>query len=615
MTRNPTRRSTWQRLWLTVAACALGGALGVASDAAAAGKPQAKRAVGGAGLDALAPAMISPDDLRPGMKGFGLSVMRGTKIERFDIEIIGVLRKALPQQDLVLIRCAGLGLEHSGIVAGMSGSPVYVEDATHGARLVGALSYGFAFNKDPVAGVTPIGAMLPELDRKLKPLPETQRLIADADVRSANVRVPQFGDVTMRPVAVPFAVAGLHPDAVAALNTAMEPLGLTAMAATTGGSATTRPTAPFEPGSAISLTLARGDVSISGVGTVTWVRGDQYLAFGHPFKGLGQVHLPVGGADVQWILASQQNSFKMAVPTADIGVLDQDRQPAIAGRIGPRAAMIPVHVQVQAPDTGETRHWNAEVVDQPLFFSLATAAVVGNAVRISEPVAVDASVKMRLEFQLEGGYAPIVYEDHLIGLSGTAQMGDVQSKTAAIAKALGHNGFKRVRVSRVEASFVVEESRALGFLESIRVPSTEVDVGEAVELEVSFLRPNSTNEVIRLKLPPIPRELAGEKIEVKVGPEQGMAPERPEPAHIEDILDYLRGQIPRNRLAAVIELPSKSLMFRGQRLTDLPAGVLDEVSGHARDSQAGKSTLRVTQDLPWAIEGKASVRLAVRAAR
>ena len=496
----------------------------------------------------------------------------------------------------------------------MSGSPVYVEDAEHGVRMVGALSYGFPFNKDPVAGVTPIAAMLPELDRKLKPLPETQRLAASPAKRTTQVRVPQLGNATMQPVALPFAVAGLHADALAMLRDEMAPLGFSAIAATSGGSASQKPTAPFEPGSAISLTLARGDVSISGVGTVTWVRGDRYIAFGHPFKGLGQIHLPVGGADVQWILASQANSFKMAVPTADIGTLDQDRQPAISGRMGPRAVMIPIQMSVKAADTGETRLWNVEVTDQPMFFPLATGVVIGNAVRVSEPVALDASLKMRLTFHLDGGYAPIVYEDHLIGLGGTAQMGEVQAKATAIAKALGHNGFKRVRVTRVEAAFVIEESRAIGFLESIRMPSTEVDVGEEVDLEMTFLRPNGVPEVIHMTLPPIPRELAGEKLVIKIGAEQTMAPERPEPARIEDILDYLRAQIPRNRLAAVIELPDKSVMFRGQRLTDLPVGVLDEISGHARATKTGKSTLRATKDMPWAIEGKASIQLMVRSA-
>ena len=120
---------------------------------------------------AKAPPMLASRDLRPGMKGYGLTVVRGQKVDRFEIEVIGVLYDKLPGQDMILVRCAGLGLEHSGVVAGMSGSPVYVEIDKRGPLMIGAIAYAFPFNKDPIAGVTPIASMLPELDRPLRPAP------------------------------------------------------------------------------------------------------------------------------------------------------------------------------------------------------------------------------------------------------------------------------------------------------------------------------------------------------------------------------------------------------------------------------------------------------------
>ena len=147
---------------------------------------------------AAPPPTMAPDQLRAGMKGYGLTVVKGTKIDRFDVEIIGVLPNALPKQDMILIRCSGLEFNRYGIVAGMSGSPIFVVDDKGQDRLVGALSYGFQFNKDPVAGVTPIGNMLPELDRPLVPPPAHQRL---EPAKVAHVTMPD--GQSLQPIAVP----------------------------------------------------------------------------------------------------------------------------------------------------------------------------------------------------------------------------------------------------------------------------------------------------------------------------------------------------------------------------------------------------------------------------
>ncbi|MSP91277.1 MAG: hypothetical protein EXR79_05680 [Myxococcales bacterium] len=550
------------------------------------------------------------------MKGFGLTVVKGTAIERFDIEVIGVLNRALPKQDLVLIRCAGLNLEHSGIVAGMSGSPIYVTLPGRGDLLVGALSYGFQFNKDPVAGVTPIGAMLPEMDRKLTPPPVNQRLVpAPAPPpRHAAVRLPDGAE--MQPVAVPLAFAGFHADVLAWARPLWSDMGFpfltTAAGGALGAAKKGQPSVPFAPGGAVSLSLARGDMSISGVGTITWVRDDRFIAFGHPFKGMGQVHLPVGGADVQWILASQSQSFKMANPTEDAGVLDQDRQPAIAGRMGVRATMVPVRVHVASRDRKETQVWQVEVTDQPIFMPMAAAMVISNAVRVSEPIAEDVALTMHLHVELEGGHAPIDIDEAVSGLNGMAQVSEVAGLVQNVTKAIVFNGFERLRVASISASFEVADARNVAFVEWARAPGDEVEVGQAIPIRVGLQVANEAPTEVTLTLPPLPRELAGSDIQVQIGGEKAMPPEVPEPANVNDLLDFLRKQIPRSRLAAVVALPEPTLMGRGWRLSGLPLHVRGELAGHPVQTRAGKETLRAGKTLPWTLNGSASVKLRVR---
>lgn len=576
-----------------------------------------------------APPMLGSRDLLPGMKGYGLTVVRGQKIERFEIEVIGVLHNKLPDQDMILVRCAGLGLEHSGVVAGMSGSPVYVTDPKRGDLMIGAIAYAFPFNKDPIAGVTPIADMLPELDRPLRPGPENQRILPAPGKKAAGVRRADAGaavaarpgapravagvDVAgLRPLAVPISASGFHPEVVKEFSAEFESAGLGPVSVAGGGSGfVDMKPRPFEPGSAISLVIARGDMSLAGVGTVTWVRDDRFIAFGHPFQGVGQIHLPVGGAHVMWILASQVNSFKMAVPTSDIGVLDIDRQAAVAGRMGPKATWVPMQIRVRGKGIGTEKTWNVEVTDQPRFLPLAGAMVLANALKVSEPTADAASVKMKLTVELEGR-DPVVIEDRFVSLDGTARLMEVRGLAMGLLKALVWNGFERLRPKAVQCELEVDEARDLVFLESARIPGEKAVVGRPIKLRLGFVKPNEGHKTVDVEIPALPRELAGEKIDIWFGPAADRPPERPEPHDVDDILRSVRDYQPHDRLAIVIKLPDRSWMIRGARLTELPMGVLDELSGHGRKVRRGHETIRITKDLPWAINGSGTMKVEVR---
>jgi hypothetical protein len=350
---------------------------------------------------------------------------------------------------------------------------------------------------------------------------------------------------------------------------------------------------------------------LAGVGTVTWVRGDRFIAFGHPFQGLGQVHLPVGGAHVMWILASQVNSYKMAVPTADIGILDIDRQPAVAGRVGPRATWVPVDVKVAGRGIKTSKTWRVEVADQPRFLPLAGSMVIANALKVSEPVADAASVKMKLTVEIEGK-APVVVEDRFVSLEGTARLGEVRGIAMSLLRALVWNGFERLRPKAIHCELEVDEARDIVFLESARIPGEKIVAGRPLRIRLGFVKPNEGPKTIDMELPALPRELVGEKVQIWVGPAASRPVERPEPRDIDDILAAVRDYQPHDRIAIEIQLPDRSWMIRGHRLTDLPMGTLDALGGHGRRVKSGKSTIRVTKDIPWTMNGSGTLALEVR---
>ncbi len=556
--------------------------------------------------------------LKRGMKGYGLTVMRGQKIERFSVEVIGVLYNKFPGQDLILMRCSGLNLEHTGVIAGMSGSPVFVKDARGRDVLVGAVSYAFPFNKDPVAGVTPIKSMWPELSRPLRDLPKPQRLV-DMQRGEATTKVvaeSRLQPSKMRPIALPLSVAGFHPSILSDVEDEFRKLGFGPVSASAGGAGgagggVSLKSEPFKPGSAISLSLVRGDMSMAGVGTVTWVHGDRFIAFGHPFRGLGQVHLPVGNAHIVHVTASQVNSFKMGIPLSDLGILDQDRLPAVAGRIGPKAAMIPMKVRVISKAGGVDRKWNVEVVDQPKFFPLAVGMVLKNALKTSEPMIADAAMKMTLRFELDGGYAPLVLEDRIVSVSGSYGLIRAASLASRVAKVLVSNGFKRIRVNNISAKFELTRGRPMAFMDAIRPAKQVWKVGESPVIQIDFLRPNQSATMVKLKLPKLTKEVAGAKLRIWIGPASRKRIELPPPKRIEDVLHAIRMKQSQNDLVAVVSMPGKSWMIRGERLESLPPSVTDELKGHTRTTRIGKRTQRTTKRLPWVIQGSGSVTLVV----
>ena len=286
------------------------------------------------------------------MKGYGLTVFEGTKPERFDVEVIDVLKNFRPRQELILVKTQHPRLDVAKIVAGMSGSPIYIQ-----GKMVGAYAYGWSFGVEPVAGVTPIRSMLDDLERplpkmihgyplgigpehKAQPAQSTGRFAGNISkysltdhsaqlAKSATPSVSEHGYGQLVPVSTPLLLSGVSAETIDMARGILEPLGLLPVQAGGGGQSVGGRPQGYVDGGAIGVNLITGDISAMGLGTVTRVEGDRLVAFGHPMMNVGVTSLPTTEARVLWFMASIQRSFKMGEAIADNGALVNDRESSI----------------------------------------------------------------------------------------------------------------------------------------------------------------------------------------------------------------------------------------------------------------------------------------------
>jgi len=308
--------------------------------------------------------------LRRGMKGYGLTVMVGTEVVRFDLEIVSVMTNVMPHQDMILGRLSGQNLETTGVIQGMSGSPCYV---THDgqAKMIGAVAFQLAMaQKEPLCGIQPITQMLATRFEDAAPVessgglmaawPSRQEFLATVldptrndlshlalpvETRHANNRSQQWG-----PLTTPLMVRGATPQTVDLLADRLCPLGILPVQA--GGMGSTDPAVDTQliPGGAIAIPMVTGDVEFTAIGTVTDVVGDEVLAFGHPFMAAGDVEFPMGPGYVHTVVSGVLSSFKLAAGLKTTGTLRRDEATAVLGRIGPIPSMIPMTVEVVYSD-------------------------------------------------------------------------------------------------------------------------------------------------------------------------------------------------------------------------------------------------------------------------
>jgi hypothetical protein len=579
---------------------------------------------------------MAVSEIRPGMKGYGLTVFRGDKPERFGVEVIDVLHRFRPDQDLVLIRTQHPILELATTVAGMSGSPIYLDD-----RLIGAYAYGWTFGKEPIAGVTPIANMLMELTRPLdpriwqalgtlpvpadaRPSPRTQST-RPAPLRPQTApplgRGAAFGQLETAwgqplPAATPLQISGLGPASTELLARAFEQYGLVPVqAGSSAGPATLSPNAPrrYVDGGSIGVQLVRGDISVMAVGTVTHVAGERLVAFGHPMLNAGQVALATCLARVVHIVSSTMRSFKLAEPGAPLGTLVHDRQSAIVVDQTLKADMLPVRVHLHGLPDAARRDWTLEIANHRLLTPGLVLSSLSNALEASAGDRTDAVLSVESRVTI-AGHPEQRMSDVLFTPLGAAD-GQALSRLHlfSVLGAAYTNPFEAARVTSIEVDMRVRFERAVVSLIDAQVASDVVDPGATVQVALTLRRYDELEEV-RLVSLVIPASAAGETLELQIEPGDEVELERPKPSSLDDLLRSLRTPYPGTSLVVSTKLPWQGVKLRGQLVRSLPGSALDTLQpvNETDRGQLFPSYERKEVPIGHAVTGSAKLKINVR---
>ncbi len=602
-------------------------------------------ALGGLVLLALAtPTPASPkpenywqvDDVRAGMKGHGRTVMKGTKIETFDAEVLGVLKNTSPGRDMVLCRLSGLNLEKTGVIAGMSGSPIYID-----GKLLGAVAYAWAFGKEPIAGVTPFSQMHSYVEAyERRDLAETSRpkriglnrpltiggTAFDAVTVSQGFDTPQpaaADSLWMVPLRTPLMASGFTAHSLKLLQSRFGNSGWLPMQ---GGGATSKivdaeKDAPLLPGSPMSVALIRGDFDLSGIGTVTHIEGDRVYGFGHPFFGLGTCEFPLSTGYIHTIYPRQSISFKMGSPIRPVGVINADVSTCVAGWLNRKADMLPVRMTVlRAPDDA-AKTFQVEIVRQRALLSALVYSALTNSVDMEGDLPEELTAELKARIEVEGR-PPVTIEDTFSGASysGGRAPQALYSQISGVVGMLTYNTYKPVRINRIECETRILSGRRTAEIEAVELASDTLAPGDTLKATV-FLRPYKglrQRVPVRLKLP---ADMPEGKYTATVCDDLARArqhlrdnPQLSSPQSLDNIFKALKVQtgIKRTNLVLRVPINAVGVVLDNKTLPNLPPSMVQILGGSRRtgaQTMGGALVSRLATD--WVVQGSESVSFTV----
>jgi hypothetical protein len=438
-------------------------------------------------------------DIRPGMHGVGRTVFSGNRIDEFQVEILGVLDNIGPKESLILARLSGGPLEHTGVMQGMSGSPVYID-----GRLAGAVAMAFPFSKDPIAGIRPIEDMVrsgtptapsaPPPSQRARADRPAPVALADRDVIHALPKPqPLFtGDARMIDIATPVSFGGFSRDTLEAFAPQLRALGLEPRQGITAG-ARIQPAmgnpADLKPGSMISVQLMAGDLSVGADGTVTYIDGNRVYAFGHRFLAIGSTALPFARADVITLLPNINTSFKLSSAREWMGTINRDGDTALAGELGKRPGMVPVSIGTVRGGK-RVDSYQMQMVGDPLLSPLLIQMAVYSVIDSTERTVGAASIRVSGQIDFQNAPAPMRLNNMFAADNGAALQ---VSLNAAIPVAyVMQSGFEALRLKRVAFEIEAFDQKKQLNIDSVSVSRREVHPGDRVSLNVLLTGENGS---------------------------------------------------------------------------------------------------------------------------
>ncbi len=588
---------------------------------------------------ALAESTMPLSQIKAGMKGYGLTVFEGSKVERFDVEIIGVLNQIGPGQDLILARVDSPVIRRAGVIAGMSGSPIYID-----GKVIGALAYSWQFSKEPVAGITPIDEMLRIAQvgstggNAVLPAAATPRMTGAeflqtiANSKSETVFDKLVGDFAAKQqssslgsakrIALPVSLSSFAPETIARFGHYLDEMGMVAVPS--GGTATSTTASDdaskhFAPGDPIGAVLLNGDFNVAATGTVTHIEGNRVYAFGHPFLDMGEISFPMARAEVVGVLPSLANSFKFANAGAIIGALRQDRSAGIMGIVGEKAAMIPVELTVDGSGVNKTYHVNVVRHPQlsPLMLAMAADSVVANAQR----AAGERTVVLESEIKLKG-FEPIKLRE---GWAGAQARSAIPAYLAVISGYLISNEFQDAEIESIKLHLRHDDQvKTAHILEAtVQAPDNgRITAGDTVKIRAVLkpFRGESFVEMFDVKIPDdqppgqayllIGSGTVANQVDFTLVP--------PDPRTLEQVVTVLRRLRPSTDLTVGLYSSGEGAVTAGVYLPNLPpsirAIVTDDTSNGAQAPVRYHATSQQAKGLGYIVDGAVKIDVDVKPA-
>jgi SpoIVB peptidase S55 len=597
---------------------------------------------------------MSVDEVRPGMKGVGKTVFQGTQIEQFDVELLGVLKNFAPKQDMILARLSGGPLAKTGVIAGMSGSPVYIE-----GKLLGAVAFSFPYATEPIAGIQPIQQMLGLLDQKNMPPPRQiaqaardgsgaggvllsespttfiynqirkvaegtplhqlllpQSLLSDSPSSPGVLNAPALARIQ-----TPLFVAGATPAALQQFGPLFSAFGFTPVQGGGAGSAQNLGAAPtkLEPGSSVNVELIRGDLSWSANGTVTHIDGNRVYAFGHPNLTAGPTDVPMSAGYVISLLPNLQNSFKLAVPLNVVGSFQQDRSTGIAGTLGSTSKMIPVNLTMRS-SLNSTNKYKFEVAADRFLTAPLMNFIVFNAITANERALGEMTVYVSGQIRLKN------QEPVNIGNVFSSDMnGPAMASIAAVTplQYLLLAGYDGVVIDDINLDITSMDRKTNAQLERISVNKAEVAPGETVML-TAYLRTTNAETVVEQYPVQIPAGLPAGQVQLLVGDGTTVTSidirRGPSgvPAGIKQVINELNKLRKNDRLYIKVVSSEPGAVIGGEELPSLPPSMAALINTDRSSSRSvsgvPKSTVQ-EYELPqskYVIQGQRTLNLTVK---
>ncbi len=554
----------------------------------------------GAGLPAQS-RTFPVDELRPGMVGIGKTVFEGDRLDEFKVHILGVLKNVIgTRRNLILARLEGGPLAHTGVIAGMSGSPVYID-----GRMVGAVSYSLGqFSKEPIAGITPIGEMTEaatftgprrQAARVDLQLPLTNEGLR-ASLRQAFSWMRPFADnpadvqvlgdtgvnasigTMLRPIATPLSMGGFDatfadPIAAAFRDQGFVPVMAGAQMVQTQSNG--RTPLPLRPGDPVGVALMSGDLELGATGTVTDVDGDRVYAFGHPFYGLGPTQFPMTRAYVHTILPSMVSSMKIASTGEVIGTVTQDRFTTIAGTLGAGPTLIPVKINLTS-ERGTRKTFEMKMVNDQLFTPLLAYLSILNTLQSYERQNGAASYAVKGE-ALVKKHGTVAFEDLF---TGDQPAGGAAAYVVGPINFLLRNAFEDVELEGLTLDIDASEQPRSATLERVWIDGSRPKPGATVDLKM-LMRTYRGEEITRTLPVAIPANASG-SLSIMVS--DGMRLSQWEARELQiqplqtrglpQMIKVLNGARKNNRLYVRLLGRDGGAVVKGESLAALPPSVL-----------------------------------------